>query len=158
MNDKTVVHVVDDDAAMRDSMAFLLDVNGFKPRVYDSASAFLAESPIDALSCVVSDIRMPGMNGIELVRKLKSDGSACPVILVTGHGDVALAVTRAANRYNFTFDSFFCGFVFEFEDLAEHHALLQFDGRTVQANRVGQHPQRKFLAYFGFASNTQRYR
>jgi two-component system response regulator FixJ len=92
MNDKTVIHVVDDDAAMRDSMAFLLDVNGFKPLVYDSASAFLAQSRIDASSCVVSDIRMPGMNGIELVRKLKSDGSACPVILVTGHGDVALAV------------------------------------------------------------------
>jgi two-component system, LuxR family, response regulator FixJ len=92
MSDKTVIHVVDDDAAMRDSMAFLLDVNGFKPLVYDSASAFLAEAPIDSLSCVVSDIRMPGMNGIELVRKLKGKGSACPVILVTGHGDVALAV------------------------------------------------------------------
>jgi two-component system response regulator FixJ len=92
MNDKTVVHVVDDDAAMRDSLTFLLDVNGFKPLVYDSASAFLTESPIDALSCVVSDIRMPGMNGIELVLELKSKGSTCPVILVTGHGDVALAV------------------------------------------------------------------
>lgn len=92
MSDNTVIHVVDDDAAMRDSMAFLLDVNGFKPLVYDLASAFLAEAPIDLLSCVVSDIRMPGMNGIELVRKLKGKGSACPVILVTGHGDVALAV------------------------------------------------------------------
>ena len=92
MSDKTVVHVVDDDAAMRDSLAFLLDVNGFKPLVYDSAGALLAASPIDALSCVVSDIRMPGMNGIELVRELKGKGSACPVILVTGHGDVALAV------------------------------------------------------------------
>jgi len=92
MSDKTVVHVVDDDAAMRDSMAFLLDVNGFKPQVYDSASALLAESPMDALSCVVSDIRMPGMNGIELVRELKSKGSTSPVILITGHGDVALAV------------------------------------------------------------------
>jgi two-component system response regulator FixJ len=92
MNDKTVIHVIDDDAAMRDSLAFLLDVNGFKPLVYDSASALLAESPIDALSCVVSDIRMPGMNGIELVRELKSKGSTNPVILITGHGDVALAV------------------------------------------------------------------
>ena len=92
MNDKTVIHVVDDDAAMRDSLAFLLDVNGFKPLVYDSAGALLAASPIDALSCVVSDIRMPGMNGIELVRELKGKGCACPVILVTGHGDVALAV------------------------------------------------------------------
>jgi two-component system response regulator FixJ len=54
MNDKTVIHVVDDDAAMRDSMAFLLDVNGFKPLVYDSASAFLAQSRIDASSCVAT--------------------------------------------------------------------------------------------------------
>jgi two-component system, LuxR family, response regulator FixJ len=92
MNDKTVIHVIDDDAAMRDSLAFLLDVNGFKPLVYDSASAFLSEIAVDASACVVSDIRMPGMNGIELVRKLKNEGSACPVILITGHGDVSLAV------------------------------------------------------------------
>jgi two-component system response regulator FixJ len=92
MNDKTVVHIIDDDAAMRDSLAFLLDVNGFKPLVYDSADAFMGEIAGDTSGCVVSDIRMPGMNGIELVRKLKSRGSACPVILITGHGDVALAV------------------------------------------------------------------
>jgi two-component system response regulator FixJ len=92
MNDKTVIHVVDDDAAMRDSLAFLLDVNGFRPLVYESAIAFLAVPPTSALDCVVSDIRMPGMNGIEMVRKLKGEGSACPVILITGHGDVALAV------------------------------------------------------------------
>src|SRR5277367_2075939 len=92
MNDKTVIHVIDDDAAMRDSLAFLLDVNGFRPMVYDSAIAFLDEIAVDASACVVSDIRMPGMNGIELVRRLKNEGSACPVILITGHGDVALAV------------------------------------------------------------------
>ena len=92
MKDRTVIHVIDDDAAMRDSLAFLLDVNGFKPQVYDSAGAFLAESRADASGCVVSDIRMPGMNGIELVRKLRGQGSAYPVILITGHGDVALAV------------------------------------------------------------------
>jgi two-component system, LuxR family, response regulator FixJ len=92
MTDKTVIHVIDDDAAMRDSLAFLLDVNGFECRVYDSATAFLSQAPIAQLTCVVSDIRMPGMNGIELVRKLKGTGSSCPVILITGHGDVALAV------------------------------------------------------------------
>jgi two-component system response regulator FixJ len=91
MNDRIIIHVIDDDAAMRDSLAFLLDVNGFKPMVYDSADVFLARSA-GATGCVVSDIRMPGMNGIELVRKLKSSGSASPVILITGHGDVALAV------------------------------------------------------------------
>jgi two-component system response regulator FixJ len=92
MNDKTVIHVIDDDAAMRDSLAFLLDVHGFKSQVYESADAFLKGTSLDVVRCVVSDIRMPGMTGVELVRKLKGGGSSCPVILITGHGDVALAV------------------------------------------------------------------
>jgi len=96
MNDKTsdkiVIHIIDDDAAMRDSLAFLLDVNGFAPKTYESADAFLGGTPVASPACVISDIRMPGVNGIELVRKLKSSGAPCPVILITGHGDVALAV------------------------------------------------------------------
>ena len=92
MSDKPIIHVIDDDAAMRDSLAFLLDVNGFRPQVYESADAFLGVVGADDANCVVSDIRMPGLNGIELVRKLKSQGASCPVILITGHGDVALAV------------------------------------------------------------------
>ena len=92
MADKTVIHVIDDDAAMRDSLAFLLDVNGFQAEVFESANTFVAKAVNNAPACVVSDIRMPGMNGIELVRKLKTDGISCPVILITGHGDVALAV------------------------------------------------------------------
>lgn len=92
MVDKTVVHIIDDDAAIRDSLAFLLDVNGFQPEVFESSAAFLGNVASNTPACIVSDIRMPGMNGIELVRKLKSDGIACPVILITGHGDVALAV------------------------------------------------------------------
>jgi len=92
MNDKTVIHVVDDDPAMRDSLSFLLDVNGFAAKSYDSANAFLSGAVIDAPTCVISDIRMPGMNGIELVRELKRNKSGCPVVLITGHGDVALAV------------------------------------------------------------------
>jgi two-component system response regulator FixJ len=92
MSDKTVIHVIDDDSAMRDSLAFLLDVNGYKPQVYESAGAFLNQGIVNTLNCVVSDIRMPDMSGIELVRRLKNEGSKCPVILITGHGDVALAV------------------------------------------------------------------
>src|SRR5581483_1418334 len=92
MSGKTVIHVIDDDAAMRDSLAFLLDVNGYKPMVHDSATAFLSTPAIDTPACVISDIRMPGMSGIELVRKLKNSGKPWPVILITGHGDVALAV------------------------------------------------------------------
>jgi two-component system, LuxR family, response regulator FixJ len=92
MTDKTIIHVIDDDAAMRDSLAFLLDVNGFDSQVYESADAFLKGADAVAARCVISDIRMPGMTGVELVRKLKGGGSPCPVILITGHGDVALAV------------------------------------------------------------------
>jgi len=92
MSDKPVIHVIDDDAAMRESLAFLLDVNGFSPRIHESADAFLSETKLDIPNCVISDIRMPGINGIELVKKLKDKGSSCPVILITGHGDVALAV------------------------------------------------------------------
>ncbi len=92
MSDKTIIHIVDDDPAMRDSLAFLLDVNGFAPKAYESANAFLSGAAIQLPTCVVSDIRMPGLNGIDLVRELRGRGTQCPVILVTGHGDVALAV------------------------------------------------------------------
>ena len=92
MSDKTVVHIVDDDAAMRESLAFLLDVNGFAPKTYETANAFLSGATIGVPSCVISDIRMPGLSGIDLVRELKGRHTACPVILITGHGDVALAV------------------------------------------------------------------
>ena len=92
MTDKAVIYVIDDDAAMRDSLAFLLDVNGFQSEVFESSDAFLAKPRGTEQACIVSDIRMPGMSGIELVRKLKSEGALCPVILITGHGDVSLAV------------------------------------------------------------------
>jgi two-component system, LuxR family, response regulator FixJ len=92
MNDKTTIHIIDDDAAMRDSLAFLLDVNGYAAKTYETANDFLQDTAAQASSCIISDIRMPGMNGIELVRKLRSAGFRSPVILITGHGDVALAV------------------------------------------------------------------
>ncbi len=92
MSGKTIIHVIDDDAAIRDSLAFLLDVSGYLPVVHESATAFLSTAAVDTPACVVTDIRMPGMSGIELVRKLKSSGKTWPVILITGHGDVALAV------------------------------------------------------------------
>lgn len=92
MNDRPVIHVIDDDVAMRDSLAFLLDVNGYKSQVYETADAFLAGGGAEGLSCVISDIRMPGISGMELVRTLKREGASCAIILITGHGDVALAV------------------------------------------------------------------
>lgn len=92
MNDRPTIDIIDDDPAMRDSLAFLLDVNGFSTRSHATAAAFLDHVRGIVPDCVVSDIRMPGMNGLDLVRRLKMDGVPCPVIAITGHGDVALAV------------------------------------------------------------------
>jgi two-component system response regulator FixJ len=87
-----VVHVVDDDAAIRDSLSFLLGSADFEARVYESALAFLDHIGDLAPGCIVTDVRMPGMSGLELVVKLKEIGVAHPVIVLTGHADVALAV------------------------------------------------------------------
>ncbi|MCS3685965.1 response regulator FixJ, partial [Bradyrhizobium elkanii] len=92
MTTRRTILVIDDDPAMRDSLAFLLDVNGFAVTSYETATDFLDHLAGSTVDCIVSDIRMPGMSGLELVRKLKVDAVACPVILMTGHGDVALAV------------------------------------------------------------------
>ncbi|TWB93151.1 LuxR family two component transcriptional regulator [Bradyrhizobium macuxiense] len=92
MTARRTILVIDDDQAMRDSLAFLLDVNGFSVATYETAADFLHHFADYKVDCVISDIRMPGMSGLELVRELKADGTAYPVILMTGHGDVALAV------------------------------------------------------------------
>jgi two-component system response regulator FixJ len=88
------VYVIDDDAAMRDSLDFLLGSAGFNVRLFDSAQIFLNELPDLAFGCVVTDIRMPGIDGIELLRQLNTGAGArkLPVIIMTGHGDVPLAV------------------------------------------------------------------
>lgn len=87
-----LVHIIDDDEAMRDSLMFLLDTAGLRARASDSARAFLKTIPDPALGCVVTDIRMPDMTGLDLVKTLKAAGHDYPVIVITGHGDVALAV------------------------------------------------------------------
>ncbi len=86
------VYVVDDDPAMRDSLDFLLGSAGFNVRVFDSAQAFLDELAKLEPGCVVTDVRMPGINGMELLRRVNSGARKLPVIVMTGHGDVPLAV------------------------------------------------------------------
>lgn len=86
-----LVHVIDDDDGLRDALAFLLDVNGIEARFYPSANAFLDALPVDE-GCVLTDVRMPGLTGLELVRELRKRGETFPVIVMTGHGDVPLAV------------------------------------------------------------------
>src|ERR1700739_2338551 len=94
MSQSGKVYVIDDDPAMRDSLDFLLGSAGFNVRLFDSAGAFLRGLPEMEAGCVVTDIRMPGIDGIELLRQLHSTSSArkLPVIIMTGHGDVPLAV------------------------------------------------------------------
>jgi two-component system, LuxR family, response regulator FixJ len=92
MSAKDLVHIIDDDDALRDSLSFLLSSAGIEATTYDSAAAYLNNARRGASGCIVTDVRMPGVSGIDLLRKLKSDGSSVPVIIMTGHGDIPLAV------------------------------------------------------------------
>ncbi len=87
-----LVHVIDDDDALRDSLRFLLASAKFDVETYESATAFLAALPQIKGGCIVTDVRMPRLSGIELLRRLKSMSVDLPVIVMTGHGDIALAV------------------------------------------------------------------
>ena len=92
MPSDTVVHVIDDDEAARQSLEFLLRSAGFDVRAYETAMAFLDALPQAKAGCVISDVRMPGLSGIDLLKRLKELDVGMPVIIITGHGDVPLAV------------------------------------------------------------------
>ena len=87
-----VVHVVDDEEAVRKSLAFLLTTAGFTVRMHNSATDFLAIAAGVQNGCLVTDLRMPDMTGVELLRKLQSTQARMPAIVITGHGDVPMAV------------------------------------------------------------------
>lgn len=92
MQDNFVVHIVDDDEAVRQLLAFLLSAAGIPVRLYDSATAFLNVVPEIQAGCLITDVRMPDMTGIELLRRLRTKLIDLPAIVITGHGDIALAV------------------------------------------------------------------
>ena len=85
-------HVIDDDEAVRESIDFLLRSAKLTVKTYESASAFLAVAPTINSGCIITDVRMPGISGIDLLRRLKELQIRLPVIVITGHGDVPLAV------------------------------------------------------------------
>lgn len=87
------IYIVDDDEALRDSLVWLLEGNGYRAHAFETASAFLAEFEHDWAGCLLLDIRMPGMSGLELFEELRARRSALPVIFITGHGDVPMAVS-----------------------------------------------------------------
>ncbi len=87
-----VIHLVDDDADVRHALAFALTTSGWAVRVYASAEAFLASWPGTQAGCLVADLRMPGMDGLELIQHLRALDPDFPAIMMTGHGDIRLAV------------------------------------------------------------------
>ena len=88
-----IIHVVDDDEALRDSMTWMLEGNNYKVATYESAEAFLRVISPAMAGCVVLDVRMPGMNGLELFEELGRRRCTLPVVFITGHGDVPMAVS-----------------------------------------------------------------
>jgi len=92
MPSDNTVHIIDDDEALRDSLTFLLRTARLDARSYASAAAFLEALPDANPSCVITDVRMPGMSGIDLLRRLRERKISVPVIVITGHGDIPLAV------------------------------------------------------------------
>jgi two-component system response regulator FixJ len=92
MRNEAVVHVVDDDVAVRQSLSFLLASDGLPVCLHESASSFLENVKEASAGCIVTDVRMPGIDGIEFLRRLRRSGFSLPVIVMTGHADVPLAV------------------------------------------------------------------
>jgi two-component system response regulator FixJ len=92
MNANYIVHIVDDEEPVRKSLAFLLTMSGFAVRLHESATAFLAAAAGLSDRVLVTDLRMPDMTGVELLRSLEAAGALMPAIIITGHGDVPMAV------------------------------------------------------------------
>ncbi len=101
-NRQPTIFVVDDDEAMRDSIHWLLESVNLETRMFAGASDFVASCNPDDEGCLLLDIRMPGMSGMELLESLKYSGITLPVIIITGHGDVPMAV-RALKHGAFDF-------------------------------------------------------
>jgi two-component system response regulator FixJ len=96
-NADVVVHIVDDEEAVRNSLAFLLGSAGYAVRTHSSASAFLVAAASISNGCLVTDLRMPDIDGVELLRRLNAAGTMLPAIVVTGPGDVQMAVEAMKN-------------------------------------------------------------
>lgn len=92
-----VVHIVDDEEVVRNSLAFLLGTSGFATRIHESATAFLAVAPSVHNACLITDLRMPDIDGVELLRRLKGMDCLLPAIVISGHGDVHMAVEAMKN-------------------------------------------------------------
>lgn len=89
----STIYIVDDDEAVRDSLRWLLEANGYRVRAYPSAENFLEDYDPNLVGVLIADVRMPGMSGLELQEQLIARNAPLPIVFITGHGDVPMAVT-----------------------------------------------------------------
>lgn len=92
MSNDVIIHIVDDEEPVRKSLAFLLSISGHAARVHESATAFLSVAKDMRNACLITDLRMPDMSGVDLLRRLREESAMLPTIVITGHGDVPMAV------------------------------------------------------------------
>jgi FixJ family two-component response regulator len=121
MHDKPIIFVVDDDASVRQSMTWLIESNEYTVEAYESAVDFLAQAEHSCEGCLVLDVRMPGISGLELQERLSEMKVDLPIIFITGHGDVPICV-QAYERGAFGF----------LEKPVNHHKLLEYIHRAVE--------------------------
>ena len=129
-----LVYVVDDDDALRDALRFLLESAGYSAEAYAEAEQFLAVPRLAPGSCLILDVRMPGMSGIELQRELARRGSPLPIIFLTAHGDVPMAV-GAVKQGAFDF----------IEKPFEDERLLRLVEEALQLDAAGRERQARHL-------------
>lgn len=128
------VHIVDDEEAVRKSLAFLLTMAGFTVRVHSSATNFLTAAPGAGKGCLVTDLRMPDMSGVELLHRLRESQALMPTIVVTGHGDVPMAVeAMKAGALDFIEKPFEDEVLFAAINRAADELAQQRDGADLQA-------------------------
>ena len=128
MPSDAMVYVVDDDEAVRDSLVVLLESASYRVMAFESGDAFLAAGRLEGEGCVLSDIRMPGMDGLQLQAELNRRKVALPVLFITGHGDVPVAVSAMK-----------AGAVDFIEKPFEEEALLRSIDRAVKLSQAARH-------------------
>ena len=141
-SEQLTVFVVDDDASVRDSIALMLGLAGYRTSVFADAEAFLAAWRDDWAGCVVADVRLPGLSGVELQDALKERGTALPFVIITAHGDVATA--RAAFRSQAVdflekpFDTVQLFAAIETAFALEERRIQRHDSRRADAQKLGR--------------------
>lgn len=147
MIDDYIIHIVDDEEQARKSLAFLLTMAGFAVRVHETATAFLAAAPGIGKGCLLTDLRMTDISGVELLRRLQADQIRIPAIVITGHGDVPMAVeAMKAGALDFIEKPFEEGRLIEaIERAAQRLATMPADADDVTAiqTRLNQLSERE---------------